>query len=144
MNPGTIRILFALFLIAHGWIHMGLAQVPLPEPGGIRTPYLPSWWRDATNPTWPAIKMGLPPQAVRTLGWALWVLIFGSFAAAGAALLLAPAQAGVWQSLTILGSAASLLLLGLYWHPWLPIGVLIDLALLAAIFLRSPLIQFGR
>ena len=32
----------------------------------------------------------------------------------------------------------SLVLLALYWHPWLPVGVLIDLLLLSAVFLRWP------
>jgi len=144
MNPTTLRVLFVIFLLAHGWVHMSLAQVPVPQPGALRTPFMPAWWREALDPAWPASKLGLPPQVTRTLGWVLWVLVAAGYTLAGAALLFAPGQASIWQGLAAAASVLSLVLLALYWHPWLPIGVLIDLALLAAIFLRFPAIQFAR
>ena len=142
MNPETLRIVLVLFLVAHGWVHMSLAQVPVPEPGALRTPFLPAWWREAVDPAWPASKLGLSPQVSRTLGWALWVLVVAGYTLAGAALLLAPAQTAIWQGFAAGASVLSLALLALYWHPGLPVGVLIDLALLAAVFIRWPVIQF--
>ena len=144
MNPGTIRIVFVLFLIAHGWVHMSLAQVPVPQPGALRTPYMPAWWRDAVDPAWPASRLGLAPQFTRTLGWVLWLLVVTGYTLAGASLLLAPGQSALWQAFTTGASVLSLALLALYWHPWLPVGVLIDLALLAAVFLRWPVVQFSQ
>ena len=38
---------------------------------------------------------------------------------------------GWWQSLTVVASVASLLLLVCFWHNWLIVGVVIDIALLA-------------
>jgi hypothetical protein len=143
MNPATLRILFILFLAAHGWIHMSLAQVPVPQPGALRTPFFPAWWRDSVDPAWPASKLGLPSQVSRTLGWVLWVLVTGGFVLAAAALLFAPGQPALWQGFTAGASLLSIVLLALYWHPWLPVGVLIDLALLAVIYLRWPVIQFS-
>jgi hypothetical protein len=144
MNPTTFRILFVLFLVAHGWIHMSLAQVPVPQPGALRTPFMPAWWRNAVDPAWPASRLGLPHDMVRTLGWVLWLMVVAGYCLGGAVLLFAPAQTAVWQSLVGGASVLSLVLLGLYWHPWLPVGVLIDLALLAGIFLKWPVMQFGQ
>src|SRR5512133_2965149 len=143
MTTTAFRILFALFLIAHGWIHMSLAQVPVPQPGGLHTPFMPAWWRDAIDPSWPASRLGLPSSTVQTMGWVLWVLIVAGYGLAGLALLLAPQQTALWQGLAAAASVLSLLLLGLYWHPWLPVGVLIDLGLLAAVVLRAPALHFA-
>jgi hypothetical protein len=51
--------------------------------------------------------------------------------AAVAALVLAPA--GVWTAGVVVGAIASLALLGLFFHPWLVLGVAIDLVLLYAV-----------
>lgn len=141
MNPTTLRIAFVLFLIAHGWIHASLSQAPLPQPGGLHTPFLPAWWRDAVDPSWPISRMGVPAKTAQTAGWLLWLATTAGFALAGLALLL-PGQAGLWQGLAAGAALLSLALLGLYWHPWLPVGVLIDLALLAGILLRWPGLRF--
>lgn len=68
MNPGTIRILLIFFLAAHGYIHMSLSQVPVPQAGALHTPYMPSWWRADVDSTWPVTKLGLSPAVTRTLG----------------------------------------------------------------------------
>lgn len=142
MSLNTVRILFAVFLLAHGWVHMSLAQVPAPKPGALRTPFMPSWWRSDVDPAWPALKLGLAPGAARTLGWVLWLLVVIGYSLSALALLFVPGQAGLWQGLTAGSSVLSLVLLGLYWHPWLPVGVLIDLLLLAGVILRWPLLSF--
>jgi len=143
MNPATLRTIFIVFLLAHGWMHFSLAQVPVPQPGGLHTPFMPSWWRDAVDPTWPISRLGLAPQAARVVGWALWLLVAAVFTLAAVALLAAPAQANLWQGLAAAGSLLSLLLLALYWHAWYPVGALIDLALLAAITLHAPMLRFA-
>lgn len=142
MNPGILRIVFILFMLAHGWMHASLARVPVPQPGALHTPFMPAWWRGDVDATWPASRLGIPPQVVRTLGWVLWLVVGALYTLAALALLAAPAQAGLWQGLTVAGSLLSLALLGLYWHPWYPVGVLIDVALLAAIWLQAPMLRF--
>lgn len=143
MNPTIFRILLVLFLLAHGYIHMSLASVPIPQPGALRTPFFPSWWRDAVDPKWPASRLGLSPELTRTLGWVLWLLVTALYTLSALALLFTAGQAALWQGLTAGASILSLALLALYWHPWLPVGVLLDVALLAAIFLRWSPIQFA-
>lgn len=138
MSPSTLRIIIGIVLIAHGLVHFSLTTVPVPAPGKLRTPFWPSWWRKDVDPHWLASKMGLAPDAVRAVGSLLWVLTVIGFGIAGLALILFPAQAAVWQAAAILGASASLLLLVFYWHPWLPAGILIDLAVFASLALHWP------
>ncbi len=135
MNPTLLRIGFALFLIAHGYIHMSLSTVPLPQPGGLHTPYWPAWWREATDPSWPASRLGLSPELVRTAGWALWAVVVGVYSLAGLGLLGVPGLHAVWQPLAVGASLVSLLLLGLYWHPWLVMGVVLDALIVLGAYL---------
>ena len=138
MSPTTLRILIALFLIAHGLVHYSLATVPLPAKGALRTPFFPSWWRTAVDPLWPIMRMGVPPEDARRNGWALWVMQLICFVLAGLGLLGVPGLSTLWGGLAVFGAASSLTLLGLFWHPWLVLGILIDLAILAGYILSWP------
>jgi hypothetical protein len=61
--------------------------------------------------------------ALSTLGFVLAGL--GIFGVAG--------LSAIWRTVAIVSSFVSLLLLILFWHPWLPVGVLIDVAILLSI-----------
>ncbi len=143
MSPTTLRIVIALFLIAHGLVHFSLTTVPVPAPGGLRTPFWPAWWRDATDPLWLASRLGLTPDAVRTIGWLLWAAVLASFSLSGLALIFAPAQTAIWQAAAITGACASLILLVFYWHPWLVFGGLINLAVFVSLALHWPSALFA-
>lgn len=143
MNPNLIRILIAIFLIAHGLIHFSLTYVPTPKPGELRTPFWPSWWRADTDPAWLAVKSGLPNSIVRGLGSALWLITLAGFSLAGLGLLGLPGLSQVWGAAAALGAAVSLLLLGLYWHPWLVMAIVINLAVLAGLWLHWPKFLFS-
>jgi hypothetical protein len=39
LSPSTLRILIAVFLIAHGLVHYSLTTVPIPASGALRTPF---------------------------------------------------------------------------------------------------------
>ena len=97
MNSNTLRIVFAIFLIAHGLIHYSLTYVPVPKPGELRTPFWPSWARTDTDPGWLATKMGLSNNVVRGLGSALWLLTVAGFAVAGLGLLGIPGLNRIWE-----------------------------------------------
>ena len=143
MNPSVLRILMALFLIAHGWIHYSLTYVPTPQPGGMHTPFWPSWKRADIDNTWLAARLGLPSSVVRGAGALLCVLALAGFALAGLGLLGIPGLSAIWSSAAIGASIASLLLLAFYWHTWLIMGVLIDLAVLAAVQFHQPVFLFA-
>jgi hypothetical protein len=133
MTATTLKILIAIFMIAHGWVHYSLTTVPISQPGALHTPYWPSWWRTHVDATWPASRLGLPPAVVRTFGWLLWLIVVAAYMAAGLGLVGLPGLNSIWQGAAVTGSVASLILLGFYWHPWLVAGVVIDLALLVAL-----------
>lgn len=121
-----IRILIAAFLIAHAAIHAAyIAPRPPATAGG------PEWPFDLGR-SWALLPLGLDGGAARVLGMALLAATIGGFAlAALASLGLLPA--GLWTSGVTIGALASLALLGLFFHPWLALGVAIDLFLLWAV-----------
>jgi hypothetical protein len=133
MNPTTLRTLIGIFLIAHGFMTMSLATVPVPAQGGLHTPFFPSWWRDNVDSTWPASRLGWSNGLVRTTGWILWTAALVLFAAAGAGLLGIPGLSNLWQIFAAAGGFISLILLALFWHPWLVLGVLINLGILGGV-----------
>ena len=134
MNPNTLRILFSVFLIAHSLVTMSLANVPVPAEGAIHTPYLPAWWRNNVDSSWPASRLGLPEGLVRTTGWILWMAALVLFIAASLGLLGIPGLSAIWQMMATVAAIMSLILLILYWHPWLFIGVLLNLGILVGVY----------
>lgn len=138
MSPSTLRILIALFLITHGLVHVSLTYVPLPAPGKPRTPFFPSWWRTAVDPQWPVMRLGIDPSSARRIGWGLWIVQLICFVLAGLGLLGVPELSILWRGFALYGAASSLIFLGLYWHPWLVIGIIIDLVILAGYILSWP------
>ncbi|RPJ39318.1 MAG: hypothetical protein EHM21_15815 [Chloroflexi bacterium] len=144
MNTSTIRILLALFMIAHGLVHLSLTLVPAPQPGGMHTPFWPGWWRTDTDPAWLASRMGLSTNAVRTAGWLLWMAALVAFVLAGLGRLGLPGLAALWAPLAAAGSLASLILLAFYWHPWFIAAAGINLILLAGIWMHWPASVFTK
>ena len=70
--------------------------------------------------------LGVGSEGLRVLGFALFALTLASFALAAIAAVgfLPP---GVWAWSTVIGAAASLVMLLVFFHPWLAVGVAIDL-----------------
>lgn len=113
MHTNTIRTIFAIFLIAHGTMTKSLSAVPVPAPGALHTAYFPAWWRNNVDSR-----------------WNLWMAALVLFAAAGAGLPGIPGFRATWQMMELVAAIISLILLALYWHPWLFIGVLLNLGIL--------------
>lgn len=134
VSPTTVRTLFAVFLIAHALMTMSLATVPVPQPGALRTPFFPGWWRTNIDPLWPVARLGISPAVVQTAGWVLWLAASLLLALAGIGLLGLPGLNAIWQGLAVGGAVVSLLLLGLYWHPWLVVGILLNLGIVAGVW----------
>lgn len=141
MSATTVRIVIAIFLIAHGLMHASLASAPLPQPGGLKTPFWPSWWRDNTDPSWPASKLGLPQGVVRSAGWVLWLAALVAFVVAGLGILGVPGLNTLVPVAAAAGALLGLVVLVLYWHLWESAAILINLAILAGVFLRWPVLQ---
>ena len=121
-----MNILFGLLLIAHGLVHAGLTPAPIPndpesKPGAFFT---------ASSRSWLLPRIGLSASTVRWIGIILVALSVVGFVFAGLGVLGVPGLTQVWSTLAIVSSCISLLLLTLFWHPWIIVGALIDIGIL--------------
>ena len=123
-----IRLVVAGLLIAHAAIHVAyLSPRPPVTAGG------PAWPFDLGQ-SWLLPRLGVEPHRARGLAIALIsVLVIGFAIAAGVAFGVLPTA--LWGPALAIGSTASLLLLLTFFHPWLIVGVAIDIALLAVALL---------
>ena len=112
--------LLVAFLAAHGLLHLAI-WLPHPEPEPAKPPPF--------HPDHSAVLVAAhtPPAAVHALSLAL--------AAVTAAAYLLAAGAVVWGAgwavpVTVTAALAGLTLKGLYFHPWLLLGIALDLFVL--------------
>ncbi|HET8784335.1 MAG TPA: hypothetical protein VFM38_01780 [Candidatus Limnocylindrales bacterium] len=121
-------LIVAAFLFVHGAIHLSYLS---PRPPAT-----------ATGPAWPFVlgrswilsRFGVPPGRLRIMGLALSAVTFAAFTLAALA-VIGVLPAGLWLSAVAMGAGSSLALLVLFFHPWLVLGVAIDVLLLVAIFI---------
>ena len=121
-----LKVLFAIFLIAHGLVHAGLAAAPIPndptsKPGAFFT---------ATARSWLLPRLELSVKVVQWVGIILVVLSTLGFILAGLGVFGISGLSVIWPMMAVVSACTSLLLLILFWHPWLVVGVLIDIGIL--------------
>ena len=115
--------LFSAFLVAHALIHLSFVRSrPKAAAGG------PAWPFDLDR-SWILTPLRVPPSRSRTLGVILLVLILAG-ASLGAVTALGIGPASLFVPAIVLGSVASAGMLLLFFHPWLTLGIVIDVALL--------------
>lgn len=120
-----MNVLLAAFLAAHGLIHVSyLAPAPPRTAGG------PEWPFEVTH-SWLVTSLGLDVAAVRPLATVLVVVTIAALLGA-AAVTLGWLLSSLWLPLLVVGTVASLVTLCLFFHPWLVVGIAIDLVLLWA------------
>ena len=119
-------LVVAGLLLGHGLIHVGyLTPKPDEKPGAPAWPF-------RLDRSWVLGRIGLDPATLRVLGTGLVVVAIAGLAlAAIAGLGIGPAW--LWSIGLVLGAGASLATLGLYFHPWLVLGIGIDVVLLWAV-----------
>jgi hypothetical protein len=122
-TSALLRLVTGAFLILHGLIHLGAAAVAA-RPGASRE----GLWAFFTTDSW--LLRGQGPQVRRPVGIALFVLASVGFVLAGLAELLG---LGAWRVVAVASALDSLLLLILYWHRLLEVGVLLNVAILVAL-----------
>jgi hypothetical protein len=117
------RLLVAAFLLAHGVIHAAfLAPRPPATAGGPPWPF-------ELGRSWLLTPLGLGRETGRILGVALVAVTIAAFAAAaGAVAGFVPLT--LWAPASIAGAIASIVLLLVFFHPWLALGAVIDLGLI--------------
>ncbi len=112
-------MIVGLFLIAHGLVHL-LYVTPRPK-DDPSYPFVP-------EARWIARAVGIAPATAKTVAGVMALLSAVLFAIAGIAAL---ADASMWQPTAVVASVTSLVLMLLFFHPWLLIGVAIDVAIIA-------------
>lgn len=126
----VVRLAIAGFLLAHAAIHIGFVSPRPPATAGG-----PAWPFDVTH-SWVLGPLGLDAETSRMLAIALIAVTLGAFALAGlAAIGIAPA--GLWPAAVTIGGVASIAVLVLFFHPWLLLGIVIDVVLLWAVNVAS-------
>ena len=124
-----MKIIIALFLIAHGLVHAGLAAAPNPDDPDSK----PGAFFTSPERSWLLPKLGLSAAAVRLTGIILVALATLGFVLAGLGVFGMPGLSEIWRTLAVASAGVSLLLLILFWHLWLIVGVLIDIGVLVAL-----------
>ena len=127
-----LKTIVAIFVILHGLTHSILAMVPSPNApdAGIATffPGLGSWL---------LAGLGLSESASKTTAILLSVIATLGFVAAGLALFGVLVPFDWWRVLAIASAVVSLLLVLIFWHPYLIVGLLIDVAVLATLIFTN-------
>jgi len=124
-----LKTLIAVFLIAHGLVHAGLAAAPNPNDPDTK----PGAFFTSINRSWLLPKLGLNAAIVQWIGIILVAFVTLGFVLAGLGVFGVPGLTEIWRTVAVVSASVSLLLLVLFWHPWLIVGVLIDIVTLIAL-----------
>lgn len=119
-------LLLAAFLLAHGAIHLSfLSPRPPATAGG------PAWPFEIAH-SWLLSPLGMSADAIRPVGLGLMAVTMGAFALAALS-VFGVLPAGAWAATVALGAGTSIVLLVLFFDPWLVLGLAIDAVLLWAV-----------
>lgn len=112
--------LLGAFLLAHGLLHASYFT-PKPDDPNYPFSFSKGWFAD------------LAGQSAGIVGTMLCLITITAFILAALGVFGVGGLNEFAQISVTIGAVASLLLLVLFWHPWLILGVLIDLILLVGI-----------
>jgi hypothetical protein len=127
----TVKLLVAFGLLAHALIHVSwLTPAPPQTADG------PQWPFDVAR-SWLVTGAGLDASVARLLAVALVAVTVACFAMAALATFGWGVPTAAWTPFVVGGAAASLALLVAFFHPWLSLGIVIDLVILWAATILS-------
>jgi hypothetical protein len=120
-----IRFAAAAFLIAHGLVHIAIYSTPKypskPEPFDPARSWVLAGHVGATPMRSASLALGYGVAAVyATAGWTVAL------------------DAAAWPGIAALGGLLGIALKGLWFHPWLSLGIALDVAVLVAAFADWP------
>jgi hypothetical protein len=129
----TIRLAMALLLAFHALVHTGfLTPEPEPKPGAPPWPF-------RLDRSWVLSRFHASPRLNQIIGKGLVAVTIAAAIVAAAALLTGQ---GWWAGPAAASAVASLVLLGLYLHPMLTLGIAVDAFILSAIILGWPALSY--
>ena len=121
-----IKMISGIFLIAHGLVHAGLFAAPDPSDPESS----PATFFTSTARSWFFNRLEMAAASVQRTGIILVVLSTLGFVIVGLGILGVPGVSEIWRAMSVVSASVSLLLLIIFWHPWLVVGVLIDILVL--------------
>lgn len=124
-----LKYALAIFLIAHGLVHAGLTAAPNPADSNAK----PGAFFTAAERSWLLPRLGFSPSLIQWAGILLVALATLGFVLAGLGVFGVAGLGAIWRTAAVVSAGASLLLLVLFWHSWLLVGVLINVGILAAL-----------
>ena len=134
-----LKTALAIFIIAHGLVHAILAIAPNPADSNAK---LGAFFTTAER-SWLLPQLGLNTATIQWVGIILVGLSTLGFVLAGLGIFGVAGLSTIWRAIAIISAGISLLLLISFWHPWLPVGVLIDIGtLVALVWVKWPTVDF--
>jgi hypothetical protein len=124
-----MKIALAIFAIAHGLVHSILAVAPNPADQDAK----PGAFFTVPERSWLLPQLGLNETAVHWIGIILVVFSSLGFVLTGLGIFGVAGLNAIWREVAMISACMSLLLLILFWHHWLPVGVLINLGTVIAL-----------
>ena len=118
-----MKLLLGFFLLAHGLVHALYFTPPPP-----RTADGPEWPFEMQR-SWLVTGAGLDPALARAAGTALIVLTVALLVLAALATVGWIVPTAWWPVAALAGAIASAAVLLIFFHPWIVLGLVIDLAI---------------
>jgi len=120
-----VRLAFAGFLLAHALMHVAFVAPAPPATADGPT------WPFSTSESWLFTRLGVGPETTRLVALALIATTIGGFSLAALSVTGA-LPTGIWAPGIAIGAVSSIALLIAFFHPWLALGIGIDLILIWA------------
>jgi hypothetical protein len=120
-----VRLAFAGILLAHAVMHVAFIAPAPPETAGGPT------WPFSTSESWLFTRLGIGPDTTRLVAIALIATTIAGFSLAALSVVGA-LPTGMWPPGIAIGAVSSIALLIAFFHPWLALGIGIDLVLIWA------------
>ena len=120
-----------VLLVGHALVHVAYLTPAPPHPEGAPE------WPFAIEKSWPITNLGVGLDIMRPVAHVLAAVVLVSLVGAGLAIIDLVVPSAWWPALAVTGATASLLLLSLFFHPWLVVGVAIDVVLLYLVLVNG-------
>lgn len=117
-----MRYVLAAFLLVHGLIHAAWLSPSPPAGDG------PPWPFDLTRSRLLS-ALRAPEAAFRPVGFALIAVTIAGFAVSALGAAGVVGLGAAWGAMTIAASLSSAGLIVAFWHPYFPVGLALDAAL---------------